>query len=398
MSSRGNLSARGTSGGRGGAAAASRGGYRGGPPAPGGEGHGAGGGDSVKPSDEPNFFVYEAGDRIADGKYKLGQIAGRGTFSHVIDGELVTDPRVRVAVKVMRPVSTYIQYVCSAKKEAHILSLLKEAFRRERQSPKWDYSARSLHLEEVANTRRGGDEYTCLVMEKCDVTLYDLVRANGFLGLHIGTVQSIARQCLQQLRRLHSLGYTHTDVKHKNIMLVRENTLAIHKREQWPVQVQTSDRCRNMNVYRHPVECVVRIIDYGNCTHETEPHNTTIHTKQFRAPEVLLQCFPWKVSSDLWCLGCTLYFAYNGDLLFNSHDRGQLVAMVSTTLGGIPPHMLNGFNVPAVTGPMPQDLHSRIHSSHRIFADFLSTLLCVDPEKRVTAEDALKHPFLTVQF
>jgi serine/threonine protein kinase len=313
----------------------------------------------------------------------------------VISATLASDPRVRVAIKVMKPLSTYIQYVCDAKKEAQLLHLLRETYKLERSSNA-PLLCRSLHMEDAFPLRRGDEDYMCLMFEHCDCTLYDLVRSNGFMGLHVGVVQSIALQCLQQLQRVHALGYTHTDIKHKNVMFVRENTLSITKREHWPVQVQATAN-RSATTYRHPVECMVRIIDYGNSTHASESHNTTVHTKQFRAPEILLQCFPWTTASDLWCLGCTLYFAYNGDLLFNSHDRGQLVSMISAVLGGVPPHMLSGFNVQPVTGTV-QDLHSRIHPTHRVFAEFLSTLLCVDPAKRSTAEEALRHPFFQAQF
>ena len=66
----------------------------------------------------------------------------------------------------------------------------------------------------------------------------------------------------------------------------------------------------------------------GNATHTDEPHAHPIHTKQFRAPEVLLEYGEWNESSDLWCIACVLYYLYTGTLLFNTHDTFAHLAMM----------------------------------------------------------------------
>ena len=64
------------------------------------------------------------------------------------------------------------------------------------------------------------------------------------------------------------------------------------------------------------VQCVA-VIDFGGATFEHQHKSSIINTRQYRAPEVVLDC-GWNVSSDMWSVGCILMEMYTGDLLFQT--------------------------------------------------------------------------------
>jgi serine/threonine protein kinase len=58
------------------------------------------------------------------------------------------------------------------------------------------------------------------------------------------------------------------------------------------------------------------VIDFGGATYDDDDHKSTIiNTRQYRAPEVILEV-GWSFPSDLWSAGCIIAELYTGDLLF----------------------------------------------------------------------------------
>merc|ERR1719362_1775794 len=114
------------------------------------------------------------------------------------------------------------------------------------------------------------------MLEWLDASLYDAVQANGGRGLPLHTVQVVLRQLLVQLDLLHQMGCIHTDIKHKNCCLVSSAHF-------W---LPGSGSQRRTFVLTDPQ---AKFIDYGNATYDHERKIHPIHTKQFRAPEVLLR-------------------------------------------------------------------------------------------------------------
>lgn len=104
---------------------------------------------------------------------------------------------------------------------------------------------------------------------------------NNFKGFPIKYVQSFFKQILRSIGFLHKIGYTHTDLKPENILL--EN----------PDFEEVSSDQYQKNKYYLPLRDKVRIIDFGGATRHDEYHSTIINTRQYRSPEVILQCCKW---------------------------------------------------------------------------------------------------------
>ena len=62
------------------------------------------------------------------------------------------------------------------------------------------------------------NQYYCLVFEMLGKTLYDVLKLNCFQGFSMKLAQSIFYQIFRSLRFLHSINYTHTDLKPENVV------------------------------------------------------------------------------------------------------------------------------------------------------------------------------------
>ena len=61
----------------------------------------------------------------------------------------------------------------------------------------------------------------CLVFKPLGKNLYDIIKSNNHRGFPINMVRSFFRQILRSIGFLHSIGYTHTDLKPENVLLER---------------------------------------------------------------------------------------------------------------------------------------------------------------------------------
>lgn len=59
------------------------------------------------------------------------------------------------------------------------------------------------------------------------------------------------------------------------------------------------------------------MIDFGSSVYATEKRDGIINTRQYRAPEVLLE-LPWDEESDIWGVACIAMELFTGELLFKT--------------------------------------------------------------------------------
>eukprot|EP00602_Paraphysomonas_sp_CaronLab_P002929 CAMPEP_0185030754 /NCGR_PEP_ID=MMETSP1103-20130426/17794_1 /TAXON_ID=36769 /ORGANISM="Paraphysomonas bandaiensis, Strain Caron Lab Isolate" /LENGTH=1040 /DNA_ID=CAMNT_0027565995 /DNA_START=63 /DNA_END=3185 /DNA_ORIENTATION=- len=162
----------------------------------------------------------------------------------------------------------------------------------------------------------------------------------------------------------------------------------------------------------------LKIVDLGNACWIDRHFTDDIQTRQYRSPEVIVGA-RYDTSADIWSLACIVFELLTGDLLFDPHagktwDRDEdHLAMIAELVGGFPRKM-------ATTGKRCHHFFNKkgeFRNIHHLkfwpledvlrekylfdpadaagIANFLENLLEVDPEKRFTAEECLKHPWLT---
>jgi len=221
------------------------------------------------------------------GQYRILDEVGRGGMGRVFKAEHITMRRV-VALKVLAPNLTRTERA-------------RQLFQRE----VWA-AAKMVHPHIVTafDAHQSGDRFY-LVMEFIDgPTLAALVREQGPLA--VGQACEYIRQVALGLQHAHDLGLVHRDVKPSNLLV------------QPPVGRGPDGAPAQW------VGGVVKITDFGLARlgqaeaddAVTAPANMVMGTPDFLSPEQARDLHKTDVRSDLYSLGCTLYFLLAGRPLF----------------------------------------------------------------------------------
>jgi len=367
----------------------------------------------ARKKDEVEHFSWEAG-MLLNGKYRITKLLGDGTFGRVL---LAEDNRAgwEVAVKVIRNVPKYTR---NAKREAEILRDIREA------DPRRSSSCVVMH-----ETFTHAGVFFCLVFEVLGASLYDLLKRNRFRGFWMQDIQDIARQCLEALVFLHDdLQLTHTDLKLENVLFKSTDPprpAEFPREAAWLEAHPSSKEKDRRSQYLRPASSRIKLIDFGNATYELEHHSSVINTRQYRAPEVIL-AMGWDDRSDMWSTGCILMELYTGELLFRTHDSLEHLALIEKAIEPFPVGMLdvtgdrkreqlleldpqaNGLMRPRWPSCLSNSSECRVRSQrplarlvlqqHTLLAEFVASLLILDPHRRPSARSALAHPFLFETF
>ncbi|KAM7426213.1 Checkpoint kinase 2 [Porites harrisoni] len=165
------------------------------------------------------------------------------------------------------------------------------------------------------------------------------------------TAKLLFYQMLVAVKYLHEQGITHRDLKPENVLLASEKN-----------------------------ETVVKITDFGlsKVVGEQSLMKTLCGTPSYLAPEVLLTCGTGGYSKavDLWSLGVILFICLAGYPPFSEEIKKY-------TLND---QIINGrYSFPAQ--------YWKTVSSQAI--DLVKKMLTVDPDSRITVEEALQHPWIS---
>ncbi|XP_061759513.1 SRSF protein kinase 1a isoform X2 [Nerophis ophidion] len=163
----------------------------------------------------------------------------------------------------------------------------------------------------------------------------------------------------------------------------------------------------------------VKIADLGNACWVHKHFTEDIQTRQYRSLEVLIGA-GYSTPADIWSTACMAFELATGDYLFEPHsgedysrDEDHLALMIEL-LGKIPRHY-------ALSGKYSQEYFTKRGDLKHItklkpwgllevlvdkyewpreeaecFTDFLIPMLELIPEKRATAADCLRHPWLAL--
>lgn len=183
-------------------------------------------------------------------------------------------------------------------------------------------------------------------------------------------------------------------------------------------------------VWMRPLDDQVKIIDFGGATYSDESHTSIINTRQYRAPEVILECCEWDEKSDIWSLVCIFIELYTGELFFETREDIEHLALIEKQCGPLPDWMtrqtkdqemknifhkngeskeVDGFNMrirwPEVQRkPSSYDSWKKMkllqnlvqheyNEGHKQFLDLLLMMMKLDPHERPSASRCLEHKF-----
>ena len=230
-------------------------------------------------------------------------------------------------------------------------------------------------LRAVQVARERGQVF--LVTEWCDTDLLKLVesaRDRGAGGLPERVAASALRHLLLALERVHASKWTHRDVKPENILIANG---------------------------------VAKLADFGEATEfaNEDARRTYVGTRWYRAPEQFLLADEVRRpgAADVWDAGCVLVECLLGHALFRGASDADMLRKIAETIGarGVDAETAASFARLAENGVAPRGdgrleeiVRGQNPAASPAALDLARKLLTIDPERRITAAEALRHPFV----
>ncbi|KAK0513317.1 hypothetical protein JMJ35_004303 [Cladonia borealis] len=335
--------------------------------------------------DSEGYYKVILGE-LLDNRYHVQSNLGKGMFSGVVRA---TDQRTKrlVAIKLIRNNETMKK---AGLKEIEILQKLSQADPEDKKH--------LIRLERYFEHKG----HLCMVFENLSINLREVLKKFGRdVGINLKAVRAYAQQMFLGLSLLRKCNILHADLKPDNV-LVNES--------------------RNM----------LKICDLGSASDASENEITQYLVSRFyRAPEIILG-MPYDFGIDVWSIGCTLFELYTGKILFTGRSNNQMLRAIMECRGkfshkilrkaqfaafhfddllnfrSVEKDKLTGKDVVRIlnfTRPT-RDLKQRLMGNVKgmadaeikelnLFVDLLDRCLNLNPEKRCTPAEALKHPFIT---
>ncbi|KAK2877101.1 hypothetical protein FQN49_001424 [Arthroderma sp. PD_2] len=359
-----------------------------------------------KIDDEDGHYIVTPDTNLTD-KYSIIRLLGQGTFGKVVEA-YDRQRKTRCAVKIIRSVQKYRD---ASRIELRVLSTLASNDETNRN--------RCIHLRDCFDFRN----HICIVTDLLGQSVFDFLKANSFVPFPSSQIQNFARQLFTSVAFLHDVNLIHTDLKPENILLVSNAYQTFTYNRTIPSSSHTTSRTARQR--RVLLDSEIRLIDFGSATFDDEYHSSVVSTRHYRAPEIILN-LGWSFPCDIWSIGCILVEFFTGDALFQTHDNLEHLAMMESVCSGkIDPRIVrqvlqgrNGhgantaakyFNRTKLDYPNEEtsrasrkyvkamkQLHDFIPATtsfNKQFLDLLRRIFVYDPKTRITAKEALKHPW-----
>jgi len=207
-----------------------------------------------------------------------------------------------------------------------------------------------------------------LVFEFLDQDLKKYLNSFGNKGLDAPTTKSFLWQLLQGISHCHENQVLHRDLKPQNLLINRDGEL--------------------------------KLADFGLARSFQIPVRSFTHevvTLWYRSPEILLGSKHYSTPIDMWSVGCIFGEIANGRPLFPGMNEKDQLFTIFKILGTPTLNDWAGMAElplyrPHYTVYKRQSLQKTIHLN-QTGLHLLEAFLQYDPEKRITAANAIEHPY-----
>ncbi|KAM0686581.1 mitogen activated protein kinase, partial [Conglomerata obtusa] len=215
------------------------------------------------------------------------------------------------------------------------------------------------------------DFYEIFFIQECmEADLHYIIYSKQTLT--IDHVKYLVYQIINGLNVIHKAGVLHRDLKPSNCL--------VNSR------------------------CVLKICDFGlareNVGEEVEMSNY-VQTRWYRAPEILFQNQNYDVGVDIWSVGCIFAEIMLREPFIRGKNSADQILKMFKILGTPTKDILNTIkseDMKHMTLNMKKydecNFNSKFPTLSNNGIDLLTGLLKYDTSKRLTAEEAMRHPFL----
>ncbi|KAJ1605537.1 hypothetical protein OIY81_1875 [Cryptosporidium canis] len=331
--------------------------------------------------DEEGYYVSYIGEIIGD-RYKVSSNAnGKGMFSSVVKC-VDMETQNAVAIKIIR-INDMMR--SSGEKEYSFFRKFRGA----------------ANIVQAQGTFMH-QNHLCIVFEWLSGSLKNCI--NGTCKHNIRKIQDLAIQIFQGLKLIHDKGLVHADLKPENILIDSERK-------------------------------TIRISDFGSMHYATDASPACYLVSRFyRAPEIILGCISYAQPIDIWSVGCVLFECFTGDIMLKGRTNNDMIKLIIEYRGNIPKRLLNQgvftknhfsdcltkfkwTNLQGMTQIIKnytpskniyKSLMDSAEASNKTYSETEQTLirrlsnliercLIIDPKKRISAQEALEHPFFQLK-
>jgi len=292
-------------------------------------------------------------------KYEVGQRVGKGAYGIVWKA---VDKKTRRTV-ALKKIFDAFQNSTDAQRTFREIMFLQEL--------NANHHENIIRLLNVLKADNDKDIY--LVFEYMEINAHAVIRANILEEVH---KKYILYQIIKSLKYMHSGDLLHRDLKPSNVLL-------------------NSD-------------CHVKLCDFGLARsvadigdEEKNVLTDYVATRWYKAPEILLGSNNYSKGVDMWSIGCILAELIGEQPLFPGESTmNQLTRVIEVT--GYPnktdmASMKSKFTktmLESVNVKQQRPLKEKLPNAGEDALDLLLKLLQFNPEKRLTCEEALAHPYL----
>ncbi|KAI9271232.1 CMGC/MAPK/ERK protein kinase [Helicostylum pulchrum] len=224
-----------------------------------------------------------------------------------------------------------------------------------------------------------GSNEIYLVFGCMDASLHDVIHSQQPLDtVH---AQWFMFQLLSGLNYIHKANVIHRDLKPANVLVNKD--------------------------------CDLRICDFGMARSfdqaDTASYLTEyVTTRWYRAPEVMISSQSYSKAIDIWSMGCIFAEILERKVLFQGRDYIDQLHKILGILGlpkdvsfwdpseSVLAHIHSICTTDGLPPPTePVDFHALFPACPAEGIHLLTGLLQLDPSRRLTVEDAFKHPYLS---
>uniref|UniRef100_A0A0X3PRX8 mitogen-activated protein kinase n=1 Tax=Schistocephalus solidus TaxID=70667 RepID=A0A0X3PRX8_SCHSO len=204
-----------------------------------------------------------------------------------------------------------------------------------------------------------------LVTPMLAADLRAIISSQGLTDEHICF---LVYQMLRGLKYMHSAGIIHRDLKPSNI--------AVNE------------------------DCELKIIDFGLARQRQCEMTGYVATRWYRAPEVMLNWMHYNDSVDIWSVACIMVELKTRKPLFCGLNQIDQVKQIMTVVGKPDKELMQKINsssardfINNLKEQEKKELKDVFPWASPVVLDLLGKILTLDPDRRLTATQALAHPY-----